>query len=56
MPDKNDNTEQNSGFKADDFDKEKQEAKKAQEQSSPATGDTDKAKDQEILKQQKETD
>lgn len=56
MPDKQDtgdNKLQNSTYKADDFDKEKDAA--AKEQNKPSSDD-EKTKEQEILKQQKETD
>ena len=46
----------NSGFKADNFDKEKEEAKKIEEQKKSADDNANTAKEQEILKQQKETD
>ena len=55
MPDSNKDIMPNSGFKADNFDKEKETADKIEEQKKSAT-DTDIAKEQEILKEQKETD
>ena len=55
MPDKNKDTVQNNAFKADDFDKEKEEAKKNEEETK-AMADSSKSNEQEILKKQKETD
>jgi len=46
----------NSDFKADNFDKEKEEAKKIEEQKKSADDNANAGKEQEILKQQKETD
>ena len=53
MPHTNTDIVPNSGFKADNFDKEKEEAKKIEDQHRVRDND---AKEQEILKQQKETD
>ena len=56
MPDKNIDIVPNSGFKADNFDKEKEEAKKIEQEKKQADDNENAAKEQEILKQQKETD
>ena len=56
MPQTNIDIVPNSSFKADNFDKEKEEAKKTAEQKKPADDNANTAKEQEILKQQKETD
>lgn len=56
MTDNNNEIIPNSGFKADDFDKEKEAADKLEEQNKTKDNNAGKAKEQEILQQQKETD
>jgi hypothetical protein len=55
MPHNNNEIVPNTGFKADNFDKEKEAADKLEEQNK-IPGDNGKSNEQEILKKEKETD